>query len=147
MLSSGMIWIMQNTRYLEPENFPKVPFVLETLSSRFIRENKIVPLEFTQNTLKIIMADPDNHEVVDALKIAISHDIEIYSSDARAIEEYIEKFYTQEIQDISKLIENIEDDSLQFIHEEEDDVGHHGLQNHEADNNAHDPANEFSSIH
>jgi general secretion pathway protein E len=115
---------MQNTQYLDPEDFPKVPFVLETLSSRFIRENKIVPLEFTQNTLKIIMADPDNHEVIDALKIAVSHDIEIYSSDARAIEEYIEKFYTQEIQDISKLIENIEDDSLQFIHEEEDDVGH-----------------------
>jgi general secretion pathway protein E len=114
---------MQNTQYLDPEDFPKVPFVLETLSTRFIREHKIVPLEFTQNTLKIIMADPDNREVIDALKIAVSHDIEIYSSDAKAIEEYIEKFYTQEIQDISKLIENIEDDSLQFIHEEED-VGH-----------------------
>ena len=115
---------MQNTRYLDPENFPKVPFVLETLSARFIRENKIVPLEFKQNTLKIIMADPDNNKIIEALKVAVSHDIEIYSSDARAIEEYIEKFYTQEIQDISKLIENMEDDSLQFIHEEEDDVGH-----------------------
>jgi len=69
------------------------------------------------------MADPDNHEVIDALKIAVSHDIEIYMSDVRAIEDYIEKFYTQETQEISKLIENIEDDSLQFIHEEEDDVG------------------------
>jgi general secretion pathway protein E len=115
---------MQNTQYLDPENFPKVPFVLETLSVRFIRENKIVPLEFKENILKIIMADPENQEVIDALKIAISHDIEIYSSDVRAIEEYIEKFYTQETQEISKLIENIEDDSLQFIHEEEDDVGH-----------------------
>jgi general secretion pathway protein E len=115
---------MQNTQYLEPENFPKVPFVLETLSVRFIRENKIVPLEFKENILKIIMADPENQEVIDALKIAVSHDIEIYVSDARAIEEYIEKFYTQETQEISKLIENIEDDSLQFIHEEEDDVGH-----------------------
>ncbi len=115
---------MQNTQYLDPENFPKVPFVLETLSVRFIRENKIVPLEFKQNTLKIVMADPDNREVIDALKIAVCHDIEIFSSDVRALEEYIEKFYTQETQEISKLIENIEDDSLQFIHEEEDDVGH-----------------------
>ncbi|OPY87661.1 MAG: Type II secretion system protein E [Smithella sp. PtaU1.Bin162] len=115
---------MSSPQYLEPENFPKVPFVLENLSTRFIRENKIVPLEFKQNTLKIIMADPENHDVVDALKIAVSQDIEIYFSDAKSIEEYIEKFYTQEIQDISKLIENIEDNSLQFIHEEEDDVGH-----------------------
>ncbi|PKN37553.1 MAG: type II secretion system protein GspE [Deltaproteobacteria bacterium HGW-Deltaproteobacteria-2] len=114
---------MQNIKYLEPENFPKVPFVLETLSARFIREKKIVPLEFKQNTLKIVMADPDNQEVIDALKVAVSHDIEIYSSNLKAIEEYIEKFYTQEIQDIGKLIENIEDDSLQFIHED-DDVGH-----------------------
>jgi len=115
---------MSSPQYLEPENFPKVPFVLENLSTRFIRENKIVPLEFKQNTLKIIMADPDNSEVVEALKIAVSHNIEIYFSDAKSIEEYIEKFYTQEIQDISKLIENIEDNSLQFIREEEDDVGH-----------------------
>lgn len=115
---------MSSPQYLEPENFPKVPFVLENLSTRFIRENKIVPLEFKQNTLKIIMVDPENHDVVDALKIAVSQDIEIYFSDAKSIEEYIEKFYTQEIQDISKLIENIEDNSLQFIHEEEDDVGH-----------------------
>jgi len=115
---------MSSPQYLEPGNFPKVPFVLENLSTRFIRENKIVPLEFKQNTLKIIMADPENHDVVDALKIAVSQDIEIYFSDAKSIEEYIEKFYTQEIQDISKLIENIEDNSFQFIHEEENDVGH-----------------------
>ena len=115
---------MQNTQYIDPENFPKVPFVLENLSVRFIRENRIVPLEFKQNTLKVIMADPDNQDLIQALKVAVSYDIEIYSSDKRSIEEYIEKYYSQEIQDISKIIENIEDNSLQFIHEEEDDVGH-----------------------
>jgi general secretion pathway protein E len=116
--------LLQDTPYLEPENFPKVPFVLETISVRFIRENKIVPLEFKQNTLRIVMADPENRDVLDALKIAISDNIEVYSSDAQAIDDYIEKFYTQEIQDINKLIENIEDNSLQFVREEEDDVGH-----------------------
>jgi general secretion pathway protein E len=110
--------------YLAPENFPKVPLVMENLSARFIRENKIVPLELKQDKLKIVMIDPGNRMVIDALHIAVSHDLEIYVSDAQAIEEYIEKFYTQEIQDINKLIENIEDNPLQFIHEEEDDVGH-----------------------
>jgi general secretion pathway protein E len=112
-----------NTPYIAPEEFPKVPFVLEALSVRFIRENKIVPLEYKQNMLKIVMADPDNRETIEALKVATSHDIEIYSSDADAIDEYIEKFYTQEIQDINKLIENIEDNSLQYVREEEEDVG------------------------
>jgi general secretion pathway protein E len=115
---------MQNTQYLEPDNFPKVPFFLETLSTRFIREKKIVPLDLKDNTLKIIMADPDNQEVIDALKVAISNKIEIYTSDIKAIEDYIEKFFTQETNDISKIIENIEDNSLQFIHDDEEDVGH-----------------------
>jgi general secretion pathway protein E len=115
---------MQNKQYLEPENFPKVPFLMETLSVRFIRENKVVPLEFTENTLKIVMADPENSAVIEALKIACSHDLEIYYSENKAIDDYIEKFYAQEIQDINKLIENIEDNSLQFIREEEEDVGH-----------------------
>lgn len=110
--------------YLEPEDFPKVPFVLEALSTRFIRENKIVPLELTQNTLKIVMANPDDREVIDALKIAITNDILVYASDTKSIDDYIDKFYTQETQDINKLIENIEDHTLQIMSEEDEDVGH-----------------------
>ncbi len=115
---------MQNTQYLEPENFPKVPFFLETLSIRFIRENKIVPLDFKDNKLKIIIADPDNQDVIGALRVAVSNEIEIYTSDIKAIEEHIEKFFTQDTRDISKIIENIEDNSLQYVHEDEEDVGH-----------------------
>jgi len=110
--------------YIEPENFPKVPFILDTLSARFIRENQIVPIDFTQNVLKVIMADPENAEALEALHVAVSGEMEVYTSDAGAIEEYIERFYTQEIQDINKLIENIEDNSLQYIREEDEDVGH-----------------------
>ncbi len=116
--------LVQSAIYLGPENFPKVPFVLETMSARFIRENKIVPIDFKQNVLKIIIADPENHEALDALRVAVSRNMEIYTSDAGAIEEYIEKYYTQESQDINKLIENIEDNALQYIREEDEDVGH-----------------------
>ena len=114
-----------DTRYFEPDDFPKVPFMMETLSVRFLRENKVVPLEFKQDTLKIIMADPHNQAVIDAIKIAVSHKLEIYTSDSKAIEDHLEKFYGQEIQDINKIIENIGDDaSIHYIHEEEDDIGH-----------------------
>ncbi|MGO9139588.1 MAG: type II secretion system ATPase GspE [Syntrophales bacterium] len=111
------------TPYLEPEDFPKVPFVIETLSTRFIRENKVVPIEFAQNTLKIVMANPHDREVIDALKIAVAHDILVYASDAKSIDDYIEKFYAEETQDFNKLIENIEDNSLQIMRGEDEDVG------------------------
>jgi len=114
----------QNVPYVEVENFPKVPFVMETLSVRFLRENKIVPLEFKQETLKIIMADPYNQSVIDAIKIAVPHKLEIYTSDSQAIDDHLEKFYSQEMQDITKIIENIEDETIHYIREEEEDVGH-----------------------
>lgn len=117
--------MQQTVPYLEPENFPKVPFVMETLSVRFIRENKVVPLEFKQDTLKIVMADPCNQEVIAAIKIAVSRNLEIYTSERQAIDDHLEKFYSQDMQDINKIIENIEDDaSVHYIREEEDDVGH-----------------------
>ncbi|MGZ3648575.1 MAG: GspE/PulE family protein, partial [Syntrophales bacterium] len=106
--------------YLQPEDFPKVPFVIETLSTRFIRENKVVPIEFSQNTLKIVMANPHDREVIDALKIAVAHNILVYTSDAKSIDDYVEKFYAEETKDINKLIENIEDNSLQIMRDDED---------------------------
>lgn len=111
------------TPYIEPEDFPKVPFIIETLSTRFIRENKVVPLEFTEDTLKIVMANPGNREVIDALKIAVAHNVVVYASAPKSIDDYIEKFYAEETRDINKLIENIEDTSLQIMRDDED-VGH-----------------------
>ncbi|MEE9910475.1 MAG: type II secretion system ATPase GspE [Deltaproteobacteria bacterium] len=110
--------------YLEPDNFPKVPLVLETISVRFIREHKIVPIDFTENILKVIVADPENEDTLEALRVAVSPDMEIYTSDSQAIEDYLEKYYTQESQDINKLIEDIDDNGLQYIREEDEDVGH-----------------------
>ena len=117
--------LQQKVLYLEPADFPKVPFVMEMLSIRFLRENKVVPLEFKQDTLKIVMADPRNQAVIDAIKIAVSRNLEIYTSESQAIDDYLEKFYSQETKDINKIIENIEDSSsVHYIREEEDDVGH-----------------------
>jgi len=110
--------------YLDADSFPKVPFVMETLSVRFLRENRIVPLEFKQDTLKIVMADPHNKAVIEAIKVAVPHVLEIYTSEGRVIDEHLEKFYSQEMQDISKIIENIEDESIHYVRDEEDDVGH-----------------------
>ena len=110
--------------YLDADAFPKVPFVMETLSVRFLRENRIVPLEFKHDTLKIIMADPHNNAVIEAIKVAVPHALEIYTGDTQVIDEHLEKFYSQETQDINKIIENIEDESIHYVREEEDDVGH-----------------------
>jgi len=109
---------------LSAEELPKVPLVLNGLSSRFIREHKIIPLEMKNNLLKVLMADPTNGEVIDSLRVALSADVQVYGGDGRMIDDYISRYYSQETQDIGKIIENIDENGIEFVAEEGEDVGH-----------------------
>ena len=107
------------------EELPKVPLVLDGLSSRFIRENRVIPLEMKQNVLKVLMADPSGGgEVVDALRIALAADVQVYGGDEKVIEEYISRYYGQDTQDINKIIDHIEDTTFEFEGVDGEDVGH-----------------------
>ncbi len=109
---------------ITPEDLPKVPFVINSISSRFIRENRIIPLELKNNILKVVMAVPEDTSTIDALKVATSADVVVYTCDSKTIEEYIAKFYGQEAQNINRIIEDIGEKGFEFIKEEEEDIGH-----------------------
>jgi general secretion pathway protein E len=110
--------------FLGPDDLPKVPFVMNSISSRFIRENLVVPLDLKQNTLKVAMANPEDRETIDALKVATSADIQVWGVDVKALNDYISKFYGQESQDINRIVEDMGDKGFEFIRDEEEDVGH-----------------------
>ncbi len=116
--------MIREIRSLSPEELPKVPFVLEGISSRFIREYMVIPLELKNNILKVIMANPDDKETVDALRVATSAEVVVYAAEPKVMEEYISKFYGQESQNINRIIEDIGERGLEFIREEEEDIGH-----------------------
>jgi len=105
------------------EEFPKVPLILDGLSSRFIRESRIVPLELKNNVFKVLMADPGNREVIDALGVALGADVQAHPGDGKAIDDYIARYYDQDSQDINRIIENIDDKGFELTDEGED-VGH-----------------------
>src|SRR5512135_2605014 len=90
---------------LGAEDLPKVPFVMNGLSSRFIRENLVVPLELKQNRLRVAMADPSDGETIDALRVATSSEVSVVKVDPLALNEYISRFYGQEPQNINKIVE------------------------------------------
>ena len=106
------------------EEIPKVPLVLDKLSSRFIRENRVIPLEMNNNILKIVMVDPTSRETVEALSVALSANVEVYAGDEKMIDDYIARYYGQETQEINKIIENIEEKGFDVTAEEGEDVGH-----------------------
>ena len=114
-----------NFPLLHPEEFPGVPFVMDRISSRFIRENRVIPLDVKENKLRVAMAHPEDTQVVDALRVVSGADVVVYSADGRAIDEYIAKFYGRDAQDINRIIEDMNTNGLKAIRDEEDeDVGH-----------------------
>ncbi|HVN96617.1 MAG TPA: type II secretion system ATPase GspE [Syntrophorhabdaceae bacterium] len=115
---------MDEVVHVKAEDFPKVPLVMDSISSRFIRENKIIPMEFKNNVLRVILANPGDRSVIDALKVASAADVVVYSGDQEAIDEYISRFYGQAAQNMNKIIEDIDQEQgFEYI-EEEEDVGH-----------------------
>lgn len=116
--------MIKDRKYLALEDLPKVPFVIEGISSRFIRENMVIPLELKNNILTAIMANPEDRDTIDALKVATSADVLVLAADPKVMEEYISRFYGQESQNINRIMEDIGEKSLDFIREEEEDIGH-----------------------
>lgn len=106
------------------EGFPKVPFIIDGVSSRFIRENKIVPIGLKDNSLMVVMANPKDMHVIDALRVAVAANVIVCMADSKMIDDYIAKFYGQESQDISHIIENIDENNVQFVEDDDEDIGH-----------------------
>ncbi len=110
--------------FIDSDQLPKVPSVMNNISSRFIRENLVVPIELKHGVLKVAMADPDNRETINALRVATSAEIVVYAAESKGLTEYITKFYGQEAQNINKIVEDMGEKSAEFISEEDEDVGH-----------------------
>jgi len=109
--------------FIKGEDLPKVPLVLNGVSSRFIQENRVVPIEFKNNVLKVAMADPEDKETIDALQVALSADVVVFAVDPHAVTEYLTRFYGQDSQNMNRIIEDI-GGGIEFLREEEEDIGH-----------------------
>ncbi len=109
--------------FMNEEDFPKVPFIMEGISSRFIRENRIIPVDFRNNVLHVVMESPSNMTVMNALRMAVTSDIVVYEGNGGAIDDYLAQYYGNGTNDINTIIEDIDEEGFQVVSDEED-VGH-----------------------
>ena len=110
---------------LSIEDLPTVPLVLSGISSRFIQENRIILIEYKNNVLKIAIENPEDYDTIDALKVALSADVVVFTADKQMVDAYLKRFYEQESQNINRIIEDMGDRGVEFLRdEEEEDVGH-----------------------
>jgi general secretion pathway protein E len=109
---------------LTEENLPKMPLIINGISSRFIREHRLIPFEQKNHVLKVAAPDSVSSMAVDALRVATASEVLIYAADDKLIDDYISRFYSQESQNINKIIEDIGDKGIEFLTGEEEDIGH-----------------------
>ncbi len=104
--------------------YPKEPVVIDNLSIKFMKQSRFVPLELVDNTLKIAMADPDDFNTIDALKLAYGLDIEAYEGSGEDIFETIERLYGAGSQSLETIIEEAGKDIFEIDISANDDVNY-----------------------
>ncbi len=113
-----------DAKWITEEGFPKMPVIINGISSRFIREHRLVPLELKNSVLKVAAPAAVSSLAVDALRVAAAADVRLYTAEDRLIDEYISRFYGQESQNINKIIEDMGEGGIEFLRDEEEDIGH-----------------------
>jgi general secretion pathway protein E len=107
------------------DELPKMPFLVAGVSSRFIKEHRLIPLEVNDQILSVLTDNAQNLSALDALQVASAMDIIVYTcDDENLINDYLAKFYTRETQNISSIIEGIDEKGFDAFRQEDDDVGH-----------------------
>ncbi len=106
------------------DEFPKVPYMLEGISPRFLRESLFVPVSLRGGVLTVITPPEPDGEALDALEIASGVRIERQIAEPTELEEYLERIYSQNTASIDKIIEDIRIERPAGFEDEEEDVGH-----------------------
>jgi len=94
------------------------------VSSRFIRENAGSATRTEAEHSQGRHGQSEDRETIDALRVATSADVVVYTADSSVLSDYISKFFSQEPQNISSIIEDMGEKGIEFLREEEEDVGH-----------------------
>ncbi len=90
------------------DDFPKEPTLYENLSVQFMKESKFIPGQMDNNTLTVIMADPYDFYVLDAIRLATKKKIQVLIGQESKILEAIERSYGAGGSSMEKIIEDMD---------------------------------------
>jgi general secretion pathway protein E len=87
---------LMNVPLFDPVSAPESPLQLDTISSRFLREKLVLPLQRTDGEISIAMADPTDTYVYDAFRLAAGVPVRVHVGERRAIDRTIVEIYNLE---------------------------------------------------
>ena len=113
-------------RYLTSEDFPNVPALENPFSVKFMRECCFVPVELKdERVLVLAMADPLDQDTLDAVRLYTKYEqVEVVLAAESEILDLIEKFYGNQASSLGRIVEGIDDGSLDSLSEDLDDIEH-----------------------
>jgi general secretion pathway protein E len=94
--------------FAREEDFPKEPTVYENLSVQFMKEAKFIPSQMQDDTLTVIMADPDDFYTLDAIRLATGKRIQVLMGQESKIAEAIERSYGSGGSSMERIIEDLD---------------------------------------
>jgi general secretion pathway protein E len=98
------------------DDWPKASILGDVLSSRYLREHKVLPLSIGEERLLLAAADPGHSDAISAIRLASGRAIEVRVAAAEDIDAAIDRFQPAEEPPAAELPANAEaDDDIEHL--------------------------------
>jgi len=104
-------------------DYPGEPVLINHLSVQFMKESKFLPARLENNELTLIMSNPFDHYVIDAVQLATRYKVRIFAGREQDILEAIDRYYGMGATSMEKIIEDMES-IPEYRMEEEENIDH-----------------------
>jgi general secretion pathway protein E len=110
--------------FVTVKDLPEQTIMLESLSEKFMRQYKFVPLSLEGNLLTIALSDPYDVYASDAVRMVTNYDIKINLAREAEILDAVGKLFNTDTSSMGRIIEDIGKDKDDLSLDEEGDVDH-----------------------
>ena len=109
--------------YISLKNYQGKTLFIESLSEKFMKQARLVPLELKDNTLSIAIYNPFNEATLDAVRMSTGLALELSLAKENEILDTIDRLFSTESSSMDRIIENIKDEKGE-LSIEDDNVDH-----------------------
>jgi general secretion pathway protein E len=110
------------TPVVTAEDYPKVPVVEHSLSFRFMKQCKFLPVAFEGNVLTLAMTDPLDSATIDSVRQTTGFQTRALLGAESEIMDALERFYGSSSGAMGRIIEGIGQDEIESIGDEIEDI-------------------------
>ena len=93
--------------FVSLKDVPQQTIVLESLSEKFMRQYKFVPLSLNENVLTIALSDPYDIYACDAVKMATNYEVKINLAREEEILDAVGKIFNTDTTSMGRIVEDI----------------------------------------